>query len=126
MKTPGIRSMAFAALLCCGAANANPAYDYFELYGYEDELARCVELIRPVLQAKDGEKVTYDVQEIDLRGPWYNFEISTTLVDTQGNKQVDAYKIGCRSNRWVESVKLVERRNSQPLPLRLELLASNF
>ena len=126
MKKRALAGLAAALLAWFGQINAAAAYDYLEMYGYEDELARCIDLIRPALQAREGEKVTYDVQKIDLRGPWYNFAIGMTLVDRQGNKQIDNYKVGCKANRWVASARLVERRNTEPLPMRLGLLTANF
>ena len=126
MKALNLRNevvLAMAAtvgILAAGVANA----DYFERNGYEDEMNRCIDLIQPSMQAVKSGKVIYDVQEIDLRGPWYQFEISVTVEDEAGARRIDGYKVGCKSNRWIETAELKERRNTEQLPVEMELLAS--
>jgi len=94
------------------AGNALAEWDYHETHGYEDELARCVDLIRPVIGLENTDKVTYDVQEIDLHGPWYKFEISTTIVDDDGTTQIDSFNVGCKSNRRISATELLDRTNT--------------
>ena len=69
--------------------------------------------------------MSYEIEDIRLRGPWYRFEIKTTVVDSNGQTVVDGYRVGCKSNRWIESTQLLARRNSQALPLQLQMLARN-
>ena len=117
----GAMYTAILSVLVTGQAYA--AYGYFTRYDYEDEVYRCIDLLRPALSAKDGDKVIYDIQEIELRGPWYQFEISATVIDADGVTTVDGFKVGCRANRWVEKAQLAERENDRQLSVKLELLA---
>ena len=116
--------MIAAAVSLFTAGTASAENSYLEQYGYEEEMNRCIDLLRPALQLAELGKVTYDVQEIDLRGPWYQFEISVTVEDESGTKLLDGYKVGCKSNRWIESAQLKYRRNSQELLADTMLLAS--
>ena len=122
------------ALVCRGAiytailgvlvtGQAYAAYGYFTRDDYQDEVNRCIDLLRPALSAQDGDKVIYDIQEIELRGPWYQFEISASVVDADGTTRVDGFKVGCKANRWIEKAQLAERKNKQQLTNGLELLA---
>jgi hypothetical protein len=115
---------ATVGMLAGGVASAEPLF--FDQNGYQDEMHRCIDLLRPALQSVETGKVIYDVQDIELRGPWYQFEISVTVEDAAGNKRLDGYKVGCQSNRWVEIARLEDRRNAQKLPVevKIELLAS--
>ena len=112
--------LAVVLVMLSGVAQASD--DYFEQYGYEEEMNRCIDLLRPSLRATASDRVIYDVQEIDLRGAWYRFEISATVVDAAGMSKIDNYRVGCQSNRWVEVARLLERPNKQQL--QSELLAS--
>ena len=115
-----------AALVVSTSASAYEPYEYFERHGYEDELQRCVESLRPVLDVSDGDQVSYIVDEIDLRGPWYRFEIAATLVNKDGDTELDNFRIGCKSNRWIAEVRLIERDNIQTLQVEgTEVLAKN-
>jgi hypothetical protein len=109
-------------MLMTGVASATNLT--LERNAYADELDRCIDLIRPSVQAGDVGKITYDVQEIDLRGPWYEFEISVSVEGENGAMQLDGYKVGCKSNRWIDASKLQARRNIEKLPLTMELVAS--
>lgn len=117
----GAMYTAILGVLVTGQAYA--AYGYFTRQDYEDEVNRCIDLLRPALSAKDGDRVIYDIQEIELRGPWYQFEISATVIDAGGVTTVDGFRVGCKANRWVESAKLAERENDRQLNASLELLA---
>jgi hypothetical protein len=86
-------------------------YNYLETYGFDMELQHCVELLRPSLGAVENEKVKYVVEDITLRGPWYRFEITATVIGVDGSTRVDGFKVLCKSNRWIQSAKLIERRN---------------
>ena len=97
-----------AVFIAISSAKAE-AYSYFEENGYEEELALCVDLLRPSLAASAGEKVEYVVQDIDLQGPWYRFEIAATVTDVEGQIRIDGYRVGCKSNRWIESAQLDDR-----------------
>ncbi len=108
--------------LATGIANAEVSY--FERNGYEEEMNRCIDLLQPAMQSINSGKIIYDVQQIDLRGPWYQFEISVSVEDEAGIKSLDSYKIGCKANRWIESAELNVRRNTQQLPVTQEPLAS--
>lgn len=117
-------AVAAVGMLAGGLAAAESLY--FEQNAYQEEMHRCIDLLRPALQSVAAGKVIYDVQEIELRGPWYEFEISVTVEDPAGNKRLDGYKVGCQSNRWVEMARLEDRRNNEKLPVevKIELLAS--
>ena len=91
---------------------------------YEDEMNRCINLLRPLMPVNTNSKIIYDVQGIDLRGPWYLFDISVSIEDQNGVELVDGYKFGCKSNRWKDSSELQSRRNTQQLPEKMELMAS--
>ncbi len=110
-----IMTICVALLGLATAAQGAAEYNYFTQHGYEDEINRCIDLLRPALGAQAGDKVVYDIQEIQLRGPWYQFEISTTIIDPKGNISVDDYMVGCKANRWIDSVQLAERRNTTQL-----------
>ena len=86
-------------------------YNYLETYGYDMELQHCVELLRPTLGATENEKVKYVVGDIALRGPWYRFEISASVFGADGSTRVDGFKVLCKSNRWIQSAQLIERKN---------------
>jgi hypothetical protein len=86
-------------------------YNYLETYGYDMELQHCVELLRPTLGATVNEKVKYAVEDIVLRGPWYRFEISASVFGADGSTRVDGFKVLCKSNRWIQSAHLFERKN---------------
>jgi len=124
-----MKSLNICALIACAVSillvsgPASATYNYFEENGYEDELELCLQKIRPMINAGADDAVYYEVEEIDLRGPWYRFEISATKVDRTGQRSIDGYNVGCKSNRWVESVKLLERYNKQPLPVGREMFA---
>jgi hypothetical protein len=125
----GIKARAFspapvALMLLFANSIAGATDSYFEQYGYEDEINRCISLLRPSLGAASNDRVTYEIQEIDLRGPWYRFEISASVVDVTGQMKLDAFKVGCKANRWVETAQLMERPNAQQLALNSELFAS--
>jgi len=113
---------ALAGLLAVGSAQAKDSF--IERYQYQDEMNRCIDLLRPAVQADESGKVLYNVQEIDRRGQWYKFEIDITVTDASGAKTVDGYRVGCEANRWTEVAKLLERDNNESLPLQRELLAS--
>jgi len=124
MKPNGIRGSLWTALfavigLISGTANA-VASSAAE-YEFADELNRCVSLLRPSVQAFGDGKVVYDVQDYKRTGPWYRFEISVSVEDEAGTQLLDNYRVGCSSNRWVDSAYLSSRRNSQQLPKRLTL-----
>ena len=109
-------------LLAAGIASSGNL-DFVE-QAYAEELNRCIDMIRPVMPASGAGKIIYDVQQIDLRGPWYQFEISVSIEEENGATKIDGYKIGCKSNRWGNSATLQARRNRQQLPTMSELLAS--
>jgi len=106
------KTILIAAVMALSSTGALAEYNYHESYGFEDEIKQCVEIIRPVLGINSTEKVVYDVQEIDLQGPWYRFEITAVIVDEAGIVQLDGFNFGCKSNRWIESASLLDRRNS--------------
>ena len=117
-------AVAAVGMLAAGLAVADTLD--LESSAYQQEMHRCIDLLRPALQSVEAGKIIYDVQEIDLRGPWYEFEISVTVEDSAGNKRLDGYRVGCQSNRWIEMARLEERRNAEKLPVevKIELLAS--
>ena len=130
-KSPrsGIILMTAATVSFFTTGVASAASSYLEQYGYEEEMNRCIDLLRPVMrisasQTAGAAKIIYDVQDVDLRGPWYRFEISVSVEDEAGAKLLDGYKVGCRSNRWIESAQLKDRRNSEELPGEMALFAS--
>ena len=111
LKTLGI-SVILASVLIASMARAEyRPYNYLEAYGYDMELQHCVELLRPTLGAAKDEQVKYVVEDITLRGPWYRFEISASVFGADGSTRVDGFKVLCKSNRWIQSAKLIERRN---------------
>jgi len=95
-KTIGL--LCLAALTGLGYSSLTYAeYDYEDnyhaLYGYEDELENCVDILRPSLAGENTDRVSYVVEEIYLHGPWYGF------------------RVACKSNRWIEKARLMERPN---------------
>jgi hypothetical protein len=108
-----IRKFSFAAAMLgvFAAGSASAEYDYHQSYGYEEQLAQCLDILRPNLQLQKGEQVSYVVEEIERHGPWYEFAIVTTVTDTAGRKRLDGFEVACRSNRWINSAKLLERAN---------------
>jgi len=114
--------VATVGMLTAGVAGAGDL-NYAE-QAYRDELNRCVALLRPAMPVTGVRKITYEVQEIELRGPWYQFEISVSVEDESGATRIGGYRVGCKSNRWIDSSTLQARRNVQSLPLTKELLAS--
>ncbi|MEJ2138335.1 MAG: hypothetical protein P8Y61_02600 [Gammaproteobacteria bacterium] len=124
MKTNVCRGAIYAAILgVLVTGQAYAAYGYFTRDDYEDEVNRCIDLLRPALSAKDGDRVIYEIQEIELRGPWYQFEISATVVDAGGVTTVDGFRVGCKANRWVERAELAARDNGRELDTAPGLLA---
>ena len=113
------------AIFAGTAAQASPEFNYFEEYAYQDAMMRCVATLRPVLEVQDTDTVSYIIQEIDLKGPWYRFEISATVLDSEGNTQIDDFQVGCKANRWIDETRLLARRNAESLILKLDLLARN-
>lgn len=120
---------AVVALVCAGlivgTARASATYDYFEQYGYDEELRRCFELLKPELDVRATDTVAWEVAEIDRQGPWYRFEILTTVTDFEGDTVVDGYRAGCMANRWISATRLIERDNSDLPVAGNERLASN-
>jgi lysyl-tRNA synthetase class II len=115
IKTMSLLALAtFTGLSLSSVAQAEYDYEdnYHALYGYEDELQQCVELLRPSVETEQADRITYQVQEIDLHGPWYKFEIAATTYLADGQKIVDGFRVACKSNRWIEQARLIERRNS--------------
>ena len=86
-------------------------YNYLETHGFDMELQHCVDLLRPTLGAVENEKVKYVVEDVALRGPWYRFEITATVIGVDGSTRIDGFKVLCKSNRWIQSAKLIERKN---------------
>ena len=129
-KTCGIAVAAQLLLWTATTATADTARQvslkYFEQRGYQDELLLCADLLRPVLAAGQGDRVSYVVDEIELRGPWYRFEIAATVVSAAGETVLEDYRVGCKSNRWIESARLLARHNAQELPVDLAQLAYNW
>lgn len=115
-----------ALLLGSSGSGAMASYNYFEQYGYEPQLQRCVDLLRPAVTGSPGDQVRFEVEEIKLRGPWFRFEISTTVRDQTGRVRLNDYKVGCKANRWVAKTRLIRRPNqTAAAPLQLELLGRN-
>ena len=85
--------------------------NYHALYGYEDELENCVDILRPSLAGVDTDRVTYVVEKIYLHGPWYRFEIEASTYDSTGQRQLHNFRVACKSNRWIEKARLMERPN---------------
>jgi hypothetical protein len=104
-------ALAFAGLVT-GTARASTQYDYFEFHGYDDELRRCFEFLKPMLDVRDTDTVAWEVAEIDRRGPWYRFEIFTIVVDAEGDTVIDGHRAGCMANRWIPATRLIERDNT--------------
>ena len=102
--------VASISLLTVSAANAE--YNYFETHGYQDELKTCIDVLRSNLDLRDDDVVSYEVEKIDLRGPWYRFDIVTTVTDGAGQERLGEFEIGCKSNRWIVSARLIERVNN--------------
>jgi hypothetical protein len=96
-----------------GTAQAEYDYEdnYHALYGYEDELQVCVDLLRPSMGIEQVDRVTYQVEEIDLHGPWYKFEIVASTYLSSGQPVTDGFRVACKSNRWIEQARLIERSN---------------
>jgi hypothetical protein len=111
LKTLGIGVILASVLITSVAQAEYRPYNYLETYGYDMELQHCIELLRPTLGATENEKVKYSVEDIALRGPWYRFEISASVFGADGSTRVDGFKVLCKSNRWIQSAKLIERRN---------------
>jgi len=106
-------SVALASVFAANTAHAEyKSYDYFEMRGYDSELQQCVELLRPTLGAVQNERTRYTVEDIDLRGPWYSFEIVASVFGIDGRKRVDSFKVRCKSNRWTDSARLIKRKNA--------------
>ena len=85
--------------------------NYHALYGYEDELENCVDILRPSLAGDNTDRVSYVVEEIHLHGPWYRFEIKATTYDSAGQRQLEGFRVACKSNRWIEKARLMKRPN---------------
>jgi len=100
-------------------------YKYFEHHGYDSELQHCVELLRPTLNAPADGKIQYLLQEVKLRGPWYRFEIQASVFDSDGAVSLDGFKVLCKSNRWIESARLIERRNKPAVKRQLVVTTSS-
>ena len=88
-------------------------YNYFENNGYEDELQHCLDILRPNLglTGSSNEKVSYEITEINFRSPWYRFEIVATVSDRAGQPSLEGFRVACKSNRRIESARLLERKN---------------
>jgi hypothetical protein len=111
LKALGI-AVALASIFAATTAQADyRPYNYLETYGYDMELQHCVELLRPTLGAEQNEQVKYVVQDVALHGPWYRFEIKASVIGVDGDARIDGFKVLCKSNRWLESARLIERRN---------------
>lgn len=119
--------VAFAGVLAADFAGAADMefepYDYHELYGYEDEVESCVDILRPNIDAAFDERVEYIVEDIDLRGPWYKFELSAYVYAADGEKTLDGFNVACKSNRWITSARLIDRPNAESA--ERELLVSD-
>jgi len=128
MKLSGFHSFIARAILmtvgCVAASLASAGNLDFEQHAYAIELNRCIDMLRPAMQASRASKISYDVQEIQLSGPWYQFEISVSVDRENGAERIDSYKVGCKSNRWIDSSELQVRHNAEQLPAAMELQAS--
>jgi len=111
LKALGIGVILAGILVATTAQAEYRPYNYLETYGFDMELQHCVELLRPSLGAVENEKVKYVVEDVTLRGPWYRFEIAATVIGVDGSTRVDGFKVLCKSNRWIQSAKLIERKN---------------
>jgi hypothetical protein len=119
-----LKTMAvFVALASVFAADTASAdyrpYKYLEHNGFDTELQHCIELLRPTLNAPAESKVEYLVEDVRLRGPWYRFELTASVVESNGTVSLDGFKVLCKSNRWVDSARLIERRNDTATNRRL-------
>lgn len=88
------------------------AYSYYELHGYNKELQHCVDLLRPNLFIQNQERASFVVDEISLRGPWYEFSISASVTSADGSERLNGFRVSCKSNRWIQSARLIESRSN--------------
>ena len=111
LKALGI-AVALASIFAATTAQADyRPYNYLETHGYDMELQHCVELLRPTLGAEQNEQVKYIVQDVTLHGPWYRFEIKASVIGVEGDARIDGFKVLRKSNRWLQSARLIERKN---------------
>ena len=118
--------VAVVSMLFVATVRADANLNYAEEYSYRERLMQCVDKLRPIFQPLASDRVIYNVEEIELRGPWYRFEISTTIVAEDGTSVLDDYKVGCKANRWIDSTRLLSRRNADQPVLDSLVIARNL
>lgn len=86
---------------------------------YENELERCVVAVRPELNLNSSSLVRHLVSDIERRGPWYVFDIETTVKLDDGTVTVDSLESTCKANRWTEDTRLFVKNVEAPAPTRV-------
>ena len=104
----------------CSMAGVAQAEDVSMSPGaYEDELERCVVAVRPELNLTSSSLVRHLVSDVERRGPWYVFEIETTVKLDDGTVTVDSLESTCKANRWTEDTRLFVKNAEAPAPTRV-------
>ena len=86
---------------------------------YENELERCVVAVRPELNLTSSSLVRHLVSDVERRGPWYVFDIETTVKLDDGTVTVDSLESTCKANRWTDDTRLFVKNAEAPAPTRV-------
>lgn len=104
MRNAGPFAATVAALMIAPASFAEDVS--MNTASYEDELERCIVAVRPQLELDNPSLVRHLVSDIERRGPWYVFDIETTVKDSNGIVSVDSLESTCKANRWNDQTRL--------------------
>ena len=73
---------------------------------YRAELNRCLAALRVKLEDADTTKIRYTIQDVEKRGAWYEFEISSEVYHEAGQGPVLETESRCRARRWSDLTEI--------------------